>query len=362
MERTKLIQMKSLRLSAALIGLTFAVASLGACANTQAASPSRNAYVPAAKPVPAYAGPKKTIAVAKFDAHGAFMSEYGGWDVGGGLAAQLATALSKSNQFLLVERAMLPNVLQEQELAARGLTRKGTSPRGGQLIGAQLLIRGSVTEFNEDDSGGGFSIGAPIANGFSGGISPRSESGHVTIDFRVIDTTTGQVVATHTSVGEITNRSIAFAGSGNNFDFEADAFQSTALGQATRAAIVDAVRYIEASMRNVAWSARVAKVSNGQVYLTAGSNANLRPGTALSVYAISDRVIDPMTGEVLGTEEFPVGTLVLENVEPRYARGSFLGDKMPRVGDIVRFTGGNQVIGGFHTRPNPNYQANADFN
>lgn len=336
------------RSRAALLG-TLAALTLGACATPQAPPPRVAAPAPQQQVQP-YAGPKKTIAVARFDASGAFMARYGGWDVGGGLAAQLATALSRSNQFLLVERATLPNVLQEQELAARGLTRPGTSPRPGQLIGAQLLIRGSVTEFNEGDAGGGFTLGGPIASGFAGGISPRIETGQVAIDFRVIDTTTGRVVATHTARGRIDNRSIALAGVGNNVQFGADAFESTALGEATRAAIEDAVQFIEASMRDVAWSAHVAKVANGQVYLTAGSNANLYPGAALSVYAVSDRVVDPITGELLGVEEFSVGTLVLEQVEPRYARGSFIGDEMPRVGDVVRFTG-NQVIGGFHVQP-----------
>ena len=38
-------------------------------------------------------GPKKRIAVAKFDTIGSFSAEYGTWDIGGGLAAQLTTAL-----------------------------------------------------------------------------------------------------------------------------------------------------------------------------------------------------------------------------------------------------------------------------
>ena len=32
---------------------------------------------------PPYNGPKKTVAVAKFDATGSFLAKYGGWDVGG---------------------------------------------------------------------------------------------------------------------------------------------------------------------------------------------------------------------------------------------------------------------------------------
>ena len=47
-------------------------------------------------------GPKKRIAVAKFDTIGSFSAEYGTWDIGGGLAAQLTTALVESGQFIVV--------------------------------------------------------------------------------------------------------------------------------------------------------------------------------------------------------------------------------------------------------------------
>jgi hypothetical protein len=41
-----------------------------------------------AQPAPAQqTGPKKRIAVAKFDTIGSFSAEYGRWDIGGGLAA-----------------------------------------------------------------------------------------------------------------------------------------------------------------------------------------------------------------------------------------------------------------------------------
>lgn len=326
----------------ALLATLFSISFLTACATAQVAA------APADAPIarrPSYSGPKKTIAVTRFDAHGAFLARYGGADIGGGLAAQLATALSRSDQFVLVERAELPAVLEEQELGLRGLTQASTAPRAGQLIGAQFLIRGSVTEFNEADNGGGFSIGAPLSSGFSGAVSPRFATGHVAIDFRVIDTSSGRVVATHTSRAEINRRSLALAGLSSDVSFSGDAFQRSALGEATRSAIGDAVQYTSAALAGIPWSAHVAKVKAGQVYLTAGANANLSRGAALAVYQVADRVVDPTTGEVLGVEEVEVGSVLLEHVEPRYARGSFIGVATPRAGDIVRFQPGHVALG-----------------
>ena len=59
-------------------------------------------------------GPKKTIAVARFDGHGNFTSHYGGWDtVGGGLAAMLITELTQSGRFIVVDPADMDAVLRE---------------------------------------------------------------------------------------------------------------------------------------------------------------------------------------------------------------------------------------------------------
>ncbi len=320
-----------------------AIPLLSACASAPAVAPPE--YVQSETARHPYQGPKKTIAVATFDANGAFLARYGDWQVGDGLAAQLATALSKSDRFVLVERAGLDAVLEEQELGLRGLTTRTSAPRAGALVGAQLLIRGSVTEFNERDEGGGFSIGGPITNSFAGAISPRRQTGHVAIDFRVIDTTTGRVVATHTSRAKISRRSIAFSGTGSDLNFSADAFQRSSLGEATRDAIHDAVAYVEYALADVPWSAHVAQVRGNQVYLTAGANANLSPGTSLIVYQVAERIVDPTTGEVLGTEEVEVGTLLLEHVESRYARGTFIGSTVPRTGDLVRFEPGRRISG-----------------
>ena len=67
-------------------------------------------------------GPRKRISVAKFDAAGAFVTVYGSWDIGGGLAAQLTTALVNSGRFTVVERPDLQVVLREQELAKLNVT------------------------------------------------------------------------------------------------------------------------------------------------------------------------------------------------------------------------------------------------
>ncbi len=85
------------------------------------------------------------------------------------------------------------------------------------------------------------------------------------------------------------------------------------------------------------WNAQIAKVRGGQVYVGAGFNANLRAGDRLDVYRVVDRVVDPRTYEVLGSEEQLIGTVTLQSVEHRYSTGAYSGVQDPQVGDYVRY-------------------------
>ena len=59
-------------------------------------------------------------------------------------------------------------------------------------LGAQIVVRGAVTEFEEQASGGGAGI---RFGGFGAEGSVRNA--HVALDIRLIDTSTGQVIASH---------------------------------------------------------------------------------------------------------------------------------------------------------------------
>ncbi len=101
----------------------FLVAALAALTLLTGGSPAR------AQSVQGPTGPKKRVAVAKFDAAGAFLAAYGGWDLGGGLAAQLATELMRTGRFVVLERAELAGVLREQEMGLQKIITPRRPPR-----------------------------------------------------------------------------------------------------------------------------------------------------------------------------------------------------------------------------------------
>lgn len=248
----------------------------------------------------------------------------------------LVEELNRTNRFVVVDRADLDALLREKQMAL-GDVSKGAS--GAPLLAAQTFVRGSVTEFDQDEKGGGFSIGLGL-NGNGGGASRRVANGHVAIDLRMIDSETGVVLATAHVDRKVRSSSIALSGMARNVSFGGDQFRNTSLGKASRAAIEEAVAQIISGMERVPFEALVARVDGPHIYINAGRSANIAPGSRMRILRSIDTVRDPQTGEVLGGSKQTIADLVIDRVEDRFAAGTVQpGGSPASVGDIVQLLG-----------------------
>ena len=282
-------------------------------------------------------GAKKSIAVAKFDANGAFLNSYGGWDVGGGLSAIMVAELNKNGAFRVVNRSDLDATLYEQSLALQGLTAKNTV-KAGQLIGAQYLVRGSVTEFSNAKKGGGLSVGGNVGKMF-GGLSPQRRKGHIGIDVSVIDSTTGAIVASTTVRKEVKKFAIAGSLTGDGWSVGGNKFENSVLGEAARQAIQEAVGQLASALSGQAWTAQVAQVSGSTLFVNVGQSSGLRIGDTMQIKRVAEKIVDPVTGAVLGVEEVTVGTATISEVKDQYAKATFSGGQTPKIGDTLSLNG-----------------------
>lgn len=159
-----------------------------------------------------YDGPKARVAVVKFiDKTGKT-----GGSLGEGMADMLTTALFNTNRYILLDRQDLNAVINEQDFAAAGRVSEATSARMGNLEGAELLVFGAITGFEEDSLGAGgiligaITLGASIAissannNDTPLGIMTYTES-YIALDLKVVDAKTGRVVAANTVEGRTQN-------------------------------------------------------------------------------------------------------------------------------------------------------------
>jgi curli biogenesis system outer membrane secretion channel CsgG len=289
--------------------------------------------IAAAWPLEAAAQGKIRIAVTAFE--NKVKTPWWGpsWKIGDGLAEMLTSELSKSGQFIVVERQALGDIVKEQELGQSGLIRGETAARTGQVLGAQIVVRGAVTEFEEQASGGGAGI---RFGGFGAEGSVRNA--HVALDIRLIDTSTGQVIASHNAA-----KSAPAAGGGigarvGSVTFGGDAFFQTPLGQATRAAMQDALQFIMATaFKAVTPSFSIVKVEGGMAYLNAGANSNVRVGDVFMVYSKGEDLVDPDTGLKLGSNETMIGSIQVTTVQEKFSIGTIRGGAgaMKR-GDLVK--------------------------
>jgi curli biogenesis system outer membrane secretion channel CsgG len=314
--------------------LIIALGSLQGIAVSPVAAQEEEAVREAPPPPPSYPpyqGIKKRLAVSKMENKVKNVWWDPAWKIGDGLGDMLTTELMRTNRFIMVERAALGDIVKEQELGQTGLVRRETASKVGELLGAQILVMGAVTEFEYHTSGGGAGIGFRHF-----GLGIRVEQAHVAVDIRLVDTTTGQILKSHTADAKADSTGVAFDVHTRGVVFGGDTFNRTPIGKATREAIQKAVWFIMQEMEHQPWVARVIQVKAGEVYVNAGANMNLRPGTNLAAYVKGEELIDPATGLNLGSRDTFVGNVAVTDVQEKFSIGRFQGRGALKRGDLLK--------------------------
>ncbi|HUL97579.1 MAG TPA: CsgG/HfaB family protein [Usitatibacter sp.] len=289
---------------------------------------------------PSLPGPKRAVVVDKFQSNSQFDAAYGSWDVGGGLAAMLTTALQQSGQFVVLERASMGSIIFEQELKSNNVANPETGPKLGQVAAAQFVVVGAVTEFGVQDKGGSFNIGiggAVKGNPLSSLLGGKHAEGAVAFDLRIIDTSTTQVVQTVKVKEPISQTSFNASVDYKAMNMGGDQFDNTPLGEASRKAIDRAVAEIISTAAREPWHALLVDYDGKEAVINAGRNSGVKAGDHFTVQRIMQRLTDPATGEVLAVKRVTLGTLEVTSVEDKVAFATFATAEgnQPVRGDLV---------------------------
>lgn len=284
--------------------------------------------------VPAVPGPKRTIAVGPIEAAGGF--ELGeNWDVGNGLASMLTSALLESDRFHVAERTNLRSVLNEKELQTSKVA--GGNSAAGKMTAAQFVVVGSVTEFGSPSKGGGVSVGSSFG-GIFGGLGASKKTGKVTLDLRLVDVRSGDVIDSFIVTEKVSKTGLSLKSGYKGVVLGGEQFAKTPLGQATRGALHQAVAKIAESIAALGWEGRIVTFGNGTAIINAGGEAGVHVGDRLRVERLAQVLTDPETGRVLTEGRYYIGDLLVTAVEPEVAFCSFTssnGSAEPVRGDIV---------------------------
>jgi curli biogenesis system outer membrane secretion channel CsgG len=251
------------------------------------------------------------------------------WNMSGGtvpvngIEAIVTDTMHRSGRFRLVERAVLSDVLGEQDLATSGRVAQPSAAATGQVLGAEILLQVVITDYEENTSGKSGGVGGLFRKvPLIGGVGVKSGKGRVGLNFRLIDATTSEVLYTKQVESVIKESGLTLAGAGWTGDALLGGFMSsyakTPIGQAVIAGINKGVYDVvkEIGMRPAEGS--VVKAEGNRVWLNIGDEG-VDMGDRLTVMAKGEELIDPETGISLGSSDTPIGDIEVIQVAEKYS-------------------------------------------
>jgi curli biogenesis system outer membrane secretion channel CsgG len=317
-----------------------------------APAPAQDAAPPAA--AAAATGPKKLVTVMNFD-YGTVRSYvqqiFGSdQDIGKGISDMLVDKLLKDGKYRLVERSALDKIIAEQNFSNSDRADSNTAAKIGKVLGVDAIIIGSITQFGRDDQhtnvgGGGYGLGR-----FGiGGVGTSKAKAVVGITARVINVSTGEILASVNGTGESTRSSTALlgggggwtGGGGGSLDMGSSNFANTILGEATHKAVDDTGAKLDEEAdkiptRTVSISGLVADATGNTLIINIGKKGGVRVGDKLTVSRQVRVVKDPATGKVIKSVEDKVGDATVTEVDDDSATATFTGAGPAKVGDTVK--------------------------
>jgi hypothetical protein len=283
----------------------------------------------------------------------------------------LITAMKRSGRFLLVERERLDRVLEEQALGQTGALDPNTRAKVGQVLGAQYIILGTVTEFGFKESETQvpvkevLALGAAIAEELEKGqdqeekdqkknkkdqeekdrkkkkkgkkeeaktsdvlktaaaVSPdeirsKKMDTRAVIDVRAVEVKSGRILWSERAEGGDTGLTVYFrfgtdqVGGGVLYD-------ETVATKTLRRAIDRCVYDVSLAMKERPWEGRIAKIDSGKIFVVGGRDVGVPVNSEVEICKVEAGPADPISGEILEIAEQVMGKGIIVRVEEHYS-------------------------------------------
>ncbi|MCD4749845.1 MAG: CsgG/HfaB family protein [Thermoanaerobaculales bacterium] len=265
-------------------------------------------------------GLRYSITVTEFENQAGW---YGHFDIGNAWGTVLTDMLNQSDRFIVLgESDMRGAALDEQDFAASGRTAGGKkAPVTGQMTPAQLLVKGAITHVQDGTKKGGGGIRIKgIRLGGKGG------KGEINATIYIVDSTTGQVVASKSVVGESKQKGMSIGYNTGDWGAAFGGESNDNVGLAIQAACDEAVQFLIAQLPSIQWTGSVVMVKDGQVYVNRGEREGISVGQLFTVGDV-EVIRDPDTGEILDESMTILATLETTRVKEKLSICSVtLGD------------------------------------
>jgi TolA-binding protein len=216
--------------------------------------------------------------------------------------------LTNSKTIALVERERLDAIAREIKLSASGLVDPSMAVELGRIAGCQYMLLGSVTELSEKASGGAIPL-----FGLGGAIGVGKREAMATIDMRVVDVTTSEIVLSLSEMGTSSEESTAIAIAGfaaaeaqfGGLQARAIAASASRLGHKIREELGDEYSY-------------VVSTRGRDIHISLGGTSGVKEGDLYLVYDETGEIFD-IDGTSLGQEKVYIAALKIRTVQSGYS-------------------------------------------
>jgi curli biogenesis system outer membrane secretion channel CsgG len=280
--------------------------------------------------------------------------------IGNGLTDILTTELQNTGKFNVLERTNVDELTKEMDFANTEYAKSSTFAKKGNLLGAQYVLMGKVTNFSyAEHAENRQKINLLGPNTIERIYQQRAD---VRVDFRLIDVATGETIISQPGEAHKTNTSLVsemetwyrFTSSGS---ITAEA-SSSLIGKATTEAVKDIVRKLNALSETVrtrgagaALNASLENLSNakGQVVAEEGGGLWILGGVGSANGLIKgdrlklthENVVKDKAGKVVYKKSVDIGAMEITDVsQPDHAEARFIsnpagGNANPAANDLV---------------------------
>ena len=236
-------------------------------------------------------------------------------------------SLANSRTISILEREQIKKIGEELRFNMSGLVDMSTAVEIGRIKGLQYMVFGAVTELSEKASG----FGVPIARGIA--VGGGSREAKATIDIRVVDVATSEIVLALSESGTSSNSASAVSIMG--FSYAESEF-----GGLQARAIAEAVERLAHQIRGVLGgeSSHVVSLTGNGVVIDVGSTMGAKEGALFLVYA-DGKTIMGMRGEVIGREKINIAVIKVNDVSSSHSTCSVV----PEGGSLSLIRRGDKI-------------------
>ena len=218
--------------------------------------------------------------------------------------------LSNSRVIAIIERDRLDSIGREHKLNMSGLVDTGTAVEIGRIAGCQYMLLGSVTQFTKNVTNQKFAF-----------INETKYDASVTVDMRVVDVTTSEVVLSMAETGTATRTD-------SQLDLGKDIQHSESnIAGLEGEAVSNAISKLGQRIREIVAGEYSQVLSSGgkDITLNVGASSGARMGGLYKVYAEGAEVYD-MSGRVIGRRTENIAVVKIVDVQNEFSIANVVKD------------------------------------